>query len=83
METTFALVILLTAASCPMTPPPILQTPACGMPSAITEGLSKEECERMVRVTLKEKPGAQAYCVARQAPRENCGEGWCTQVSRP
>jgi hypothetical protein len=42
----------------PDDPPPILQTPECGMPSAITAGLTKEECKRMVEATLKENPGS-------------------------
>jgi|KBSMisStaDraftv2_1062788.scaffolds.fasta_scaffold1163014_1 hypothetical protein len=35
------------------------------MPSAITEGLSKSECEQKLAVILKEKPGAEAYCLRR------------------
>ena len=61
---TYALVVLLASAP-PCWPVPTWQSPGCGMPSAITEGLSKSECEQKLAVILKEKPGAEAYCLRR------------------
>jgi hypothetical protein len=35
------------------------------MPSVITEGLTKSECEQKLAATLKEKPGVEAFCLRR------------------
>jgi hypothetical protein len=61
---TFALVILLVSAP-PCSPVPTWQSPGCGMPSVITEGLTKSECEQELAATLNENPGAEAYCLRR------------------
>jgi hypothetical protein len=35
------------------------------MPSVISEGLAKSECEQKLAATLKENPGAEVYCLRR------------------
>ena len=62
---TFALVALLAAAAPPCWPVPTWQSPGCGMPSVITEGPTKSECEQKMAATLKENPRAEAYCLRR------------------
>jgi hypothetical protein len=48
------------------------KTPQNCCPRENRAGLSKEECEQMREVILREKLGAQAYCTPNKAPPVIC-----------